>query len=75
MPRIDVTPSHPMGCGRRIDEPSINAAAMTIELNNPHELAIDLLRLAGKVRRGEVVGGAHVVAALKAAAGFLNEDN
>lgn len=75
MTRIDITPSHPMGCGRRIDEASINAAAMTIEINNPRELANDLLRLAGMVRRGEVVDGAHVVAALKAAAGFLNESD
>lgn len=71
--RIDATPSHPMSCGRRIDEASINVAALGVEINTPNELAIDMLRLSGRIRRGEVVDGAHLVATLKAAAEFLGD--
>lgn len=73
--KIDATPSYPMSSGRRIDDASINVAALVIEQNNPRELAVDLLHLAGRVRRGEVVDGAGLVATLKAAAGFLNEND
>lgn len=72
--RIDATPQRPMRCAR-VDEPSINVAALKIEVMTPRELAVELLKIAGLVRRGEVVDGARIVAATKAAAGFLNDND
>lgn len=72
--RIDTTPSHPMQPRGRVDESSINAAALETESATPQELAIKMLRVSGRVRRGEVIDGAQLVALLKSAAGFLNED-
>lgn len=69
--KIDATPCHPMRCAK-IDQPSINVAALVIESMSPPELAAELLRISGVVRRGEVIDGALVVAALKAAANFLD---
>ena len=50
-------------------------AALDIEAMPPRELGEELLRLSGIVRRSEVVDGARIVAALKAAAGFLLESD
>lgn len=70
--KIDATPAYPMKCSK-VDEPSINAAALAIEVMPPGDLAIELAMLAGIVRRGEIVDGARVVAALRAAARFLTK--
>ena len=71
--RIDATPAHPMRC-TRVDQTSINVAALSVEVMSPQELSAELLRVAGIVRRGETVDGARVVAVLRAAAGFLATD-
>lgn len=68
--RIDLTPFHRMRCGR-VDGASINAAALVVEDLSPHVLSVELLRMAGVIRRGETIDGARVVAALRAAAEFL----
>lgn len=70
--RIDATPAHPMRCPP-VDEPSINVAMLRLDDANPSDLAVTLLRIAGRVRRGEVVDGAEVVAALRSAADFLTQ--
>lgn len=69
--RIDATPSHRMQCAP-VDEPSINVAMIAASPMSPGELAVEMSRLAGRVRRGEAVDGAHVVALLRCAAEFLN---
>ena len=59
-----------MRCAK-VDDQSINIAMLILGDTPPQDLAIELLRLSGQVRRGEVVDGATVVALLKSAAAFL----
>lgn len=70
--KIDATPAHPMRC-TKIDQPSLNVAALAIEIMTPDELSVEMLRLSGMVRRGEVIDGARLVAVLKAAEQFLRQ--